>query len=405
MHTTLTDSLAPIRMWLDPAETEAQALGQLRNCANLPWTHGVAVMPDCHVGYGATVGSVIAMREAVSPGAVGVDLGCGMSAVPVDLAARDLPGSLTRVRAQIERDLPVGRGLHQHGADLRRLGLDTTYDWGAFWARFAALDAVDKATWTDSDKLRDRAHQQLGTLGSGNHFTEVCLDASDRVWLMLHSGSRHIGKTLADVHMAAAKELPHNQDLPDRDLAVFLAGTPEMDAYRTDLYWAQEYARLNRRVMLELVKAALAKALGRELTFGEEISCHHNYVSEETYDGVDLVVTRKGAISTEGGRRGIIPGSMGTGSYIVRGKEGAASDAAYRSASHGAGRRMSRTAARKLFTVADLQAQTEGVECRKDAGVVDEIPGAYKDLDQVIRAQSDLVEVEARLRTVLCVKG
>ena len=219
---------------------------------------------------------------------------------------------------------------------------------------------------------------------------------------MLHSGSRNIGKVLADVHMAAAKELPHNADLPDRDLAVFLNGTPEMVAYRNDLYWAQEYARLNRRVMMELAKAALSKALGRDVAYGDEISCHHNYVSEETYDGLDLIVTRKGAISTEGGRMGIIPGSMGTGSYIVRGR---ANDAAYRSASHGAGRKMSRTAARKLFSVADLQAQTEGVECRKDSGVVDEIPGAYKDLDAVMAQQDDLVDVVARLRTILCVKG
>jgi tRNA-splicing ligase RtcB len=402
VHTTLTGSAAPIRMWLDPAETEPGALAQLRNCADLPWTHGVAVMPDCHQGYGATVGSVIAMRDAVSPGAVGVDLGCGMSAVRTDLTAADLPDSLAGVRAQIERDLPVGRGLHQHGADLDRLGMVGETDWTRFWARFTALAALEQLPAGAADRLRTRAHQQLGTLGSGNHFAEVCLDEGDRVWLMLHSGSRHIGKQLADVHMAAARELPHNADLPDRDLSVFLAGTPQMTAYRNDLYWAQEYARLNRRVMMELIKAAVAKALGRAVGYDPEISCHHNYVSEETYDGLDLVVTRKGAISTAGGRPGIIPGSMGTGSYIVRGKE---NDAAYRSASHGAGRKMSRGAARRMFTVADLQAQTEGVECRKDVGVVDEIPGAYKDLDSVIAAQADLVEVQARLRTVLCVKG
>jgi len=402
MHTTLTDSAAPIRMWLDPAETESGAMRQLRNCADLPWTHGVAVMPDCHQGYGATVGSVIAMRDAVSPGAVGVDLVCGMSAVRTGLTASDLPDSLAGVRAQVERDLPGGRGLHQHGADLRRLGMQDETDWTVFWARFDALEAIDRASWTSADKLRTRSHQQLGTLGGGNHFVEVCLDADDRVWLMLHSGSRNIGKVLADVHMAAAKELPHNADLPDRDLAVFLNGTPEMVAYRNDLYWAQEYARLNRRVMMELAKAALSKALGRDVAYGDEISCHHNYVSEETYDGLDLIVTRKGAISTEGGRMGIIPGSMGTGSYIVRGK---ANDAAYRSASHGAGRKMSRTAARKLFSVADLQAQTEGVECRKDEGVLDEIPGSYKDLESVMAQQTDLVDVVARLRTLVCVKG
>jgi tRNA-splicing ligase RtcB (3'-phosphate/5'-hydroxy nucleic acid ligase) len=402
VHTTLTDSAAPIRMWLDPAETEPGAMRQLRNCADLPWTHGVAVMPDCHQGYGATVGSVIAMRDAVSPGAVGVDLGCGMSAVPTDLTAADLPDSLARVRAQIERDLPVGRGLHKDGADLRRIGMADEVDWAAFWARFDALDAVGRSSWTSADNLRKRAHQQLGTLGTGNHFVELCLDGQDRMWLMLHSGSRGVGKALADVHMERAKQLPHNRDLPDPDLAVFLNHTPQMAAYRTDLYWAQEYARLNRRVMVELAKAAVGKALHRRIAWGEETSCHHNYVSEETYDGLDLIVTRKGAISTEGGRLGIIPGSMGTGSYIVRGKE---NDAAYRSASHGAGRRMSRNAARKMFSVADLQAQTEGVECRKDSGVIDEIPAAYKDLDAVMAQQADLVDVVARLRTILCVKG
>ncbi len=399
---TLTDTAHPVRLWTDPADVEAGAITQLRNCANLPWTHGVAVMPDVHQGYGATVGSVIAMRDAVAPGAVGVDIGCGMSAVSTDLTANDLPDSLALVRAQIERDVPVGKGLHQHGANLARIGMDTEVDWDAFWGRFDGLHHIDNATWTDADKLRNRAHQQVGTLGGGNHFLEVCLDEDDRVWLMLHSGSRNIGKVLADLHIEQAKKLPHNADLPDPDLAVFLSGTPGMDAYRADLYWAQEYARLNRRVMMELMKAAVAKALGRPVDYSPEISCHHNYVSEETYDGLDLIVTRKGAISTADGRMGIIPGSMGTGSYIVRGK---GHEAAYRSASHGAGRKMSRGAARRQFSVADLVAQTEGVECRKDDGVVDEIPGAYKDLETVMAQQTDLVDVVHRLRTVVCVKG
>jgi tRNA-splicing ligase RtcB len=399
---TINDTRAPVRLWTDPAGVEESAIAQVRNCANLPWTHGVAVMPDVHHGYGATVGSVIAMRDAVSPGAVGVDIGCGMSAVRTDLTASDLPDSLAALRSQIERDVPVGRGLHQHGADLRRLGLDSAVDWPGFWAGFEHLHHLDDATWTDVDKLRHRAHQQLGTLGTGNHFCEVTLDEQERVWLMLHSGSRNIGNVLANVHIEKAKALPHNQDLPDPGLAVFLAGTPGMDAYRADLYWAQEYARLNRLVMLELMKAALAKALGRTIAYEPAISCHHNYVSEETYDGVELIVTRKGAISTADGRKGIIPGSMGTGSYIVSGR---ANEASYRSASHGAGRRMSRGAAKRMFTVEDLQAQTEGVECRKDADVIDEIPGAYKDLETVMSEQRDLVDVEARLRTILCVKG
>lgn len=399
---TLTGTAAPVRLWTDPETVEPGALTQLRNCAALPWTHGVAVMPDVHQGYGATVGSVVAMRDAVSPGAVGVDIGCGMSAVRTDLTASDLPDSLSRVRAQIERDVPVGRAGHREGPDLARLGMDDELDWAGFWRGFDQLHHLRDASWTSEDKLRGKAHQQLGSLGGGNHFVELCLDGDDRVWLMLHSGSRGIGNILANLHIEKAKALPHNQELPDRDLAVFLAGTPQMAAYRADLHWAQEYAQLNRRVMIELFKAALVRSLGRPIGFEPEVSCHHNYVAEETYDGVELIVTRKGAISTEGGRKGIIPGSMGTGSFIV---SGLGNEQAYRSASHGAGRRMSRGAARRQFSVADLQAQTEGVECRKDAGVIDEIPGAYKDLDTVMAQQTDLVRVEHRLRTVLCVKG
>lgn len=401
MH-TLTGTAAPVRLWADPESVEPGALTQLRNCANLPWTHGVAVMPDVHQGYGATVGSVVAMRGAVSPGAVGVDIGCGMSAVRTDLTATDLPDSLARVRAQVERAVPVGRAGHREGPDLARLGLEHDYDWAGFWSGFERLHHLRDASWTSEDKLRAKAHQQLGSLGSGNHFLEVCLDGEDRVWLMLHSGSRGIGNILANLHIERAKQLPHNQDLPDRDLAVFLSGTPAMDAYRSDLYWAQEYARLNRYVMMELFQTALGRGLGRTVAFEPGVSCHHNYVSEETYDGVELVVTRKGAISTEGGRMGIIPGSMGTGSFIV---SGLGNPESYCSASHGAGRRMSRAAARRQFSVADLQAQTEGVECRTDAGVLDEIPGAYKDLDAVMARQTDLVRVEHRLRTILCVKG
>jgi tRNA-splicing ligase RtcB len=223
------------------------------------------------------------------------------------------------------------------------------------------------------------------------------------VWLMLHSGSRNVGKELAERHIEKAKTLPHNQDLPDRDLAVFLANTPEMAAYRNDLFWAQEYARRNRVVMMGLTKEAVVRSLpGLNIVFGEEISCHHNYVSEETYDGLDLLITRKGAISTREGRLGVIPGSMGTGSYIVR---GLANEASFCSASHGAGRKMSRGEAKRRFTTEDLAAQTAGVECRKDQGVVDEIPGAYKDLAAVMAQQTDLVEIVTKLETRLCVKG
>jgi tRNA-splicing ligase RtcB len=245
----------------------------------------------------------------------------------------------------------------------------------------------------------------MGTLGGGNHFIEVCLEQggpdAGRVWLMLHSGSRNIGKELAERHIAAARKLPHNADLPDRDLAVFLAGTPEMDAYRRDLWWAQEYARRNRAVMLALL-CEVVRDWFPQAGFDEVISCHHNYVAEESYDGVELLVTRKGAIRAGTGELGIIPGSMGTGSYIVRGR---GNPDAYHSASHGAGRRMSRGQAKRTYSTADLAAQTKGVECRKDAGVVDEIPSAYKSIDAVMAQQADLVEVVAHLKQVVCVKG
>jgi tRNA-splicing ligase RtcB len=249
--------------------------------------------------------------------------------------------------------------------------------------------------------LERKAGQQLGTLGGGNHFIELCLDTDDAVWLMLHSGSRNIGKTLAEVHMARARKLEHNQALKDRDLSVFLAGTPEMAAYRRDLFWAQEYARLNRAVMLRLYKEVLEERFP-SVTFGEEVHCHHNYVAEEVHFGEELVVTRKGAIRAAVGQLGIIPGSMGTKSYIVRGRGNAE---AFESASHGAGRRMSRGKAKQNFTLEDLRAQTEGVECRKDHGVLDEIPRAYKDIDKVMAQQEDLVEIVAELKQVLCVKG
>ena len=351
-------------------------------------------MPDVHVGKGATVGSVIAMRDAVCPAAVGVDIGCGMAAVRTDLVADDLPDDLSGLRSAIESKVPVGFTSHARPVDLRPLQVGG--GWGDFWQRFDELhDGVQK--------LDGRAHKQLGTLGGGNHFIEVCLDDDDAVWVMLHSGSRNIGKELAERHMSIAAKLPHNADLPDRDLAVFLSGTAEMDAYRHDLEWAQEYAARNRRVMLALVCAAVAETFAaRTVRFDDPISCHHNYVAAEYIDGLELLVTRKGAIRAGHGELGLIPGSMGTGSYVVRGVGSAAS---FYSASHGAGRRMSRSRARRTFTPEDLVAQTTGVESRKDAGVLDEIPAAYKDIDSVIAAQTDLVEVVAHLRQVVCVKG
>ncbi|MET8424605.1 RtcB family protein [Nocardia sp. NPDC004860] len=402
----LRGTRAQTLMWAHEHEVEPAALQQLRNIAQLKWVYGVRVMPDVHLGKGATVGSVIAMKDAVAPAAVGVDIGCGMEAVLTSLTAADLPDNLHSLRSRIEAVLPVGFASHHDPVNVNRLnaevfgqraaGTTLRAGWDRFWKTFDSLDPAVQAR-------ESKAHKQMGTLGGGNHFQELCIDTEQRVWILLHSGSRNIGKELAERHMTVARRLPHNADLPDRDLAVFLSGTPEMDAYRHDLTWAQEYAARNRAVMLALVcKAVRDEFHGLDVRFDDPISCHHNYVAEELIDGIPMLVTRKGAVRAGAGDLALIPGSMGTRSYVVRGKGNPAS---FQSASHGAGRRMSRNAAKRQFTVADLVAQTEGVESRKDAGVIDEIPAAYKDIDQVIAAQSDLVDIVATLRQVLCVKG
>ncbi|UFS96156.1 RtcB family protein [Nocardia huaxiensis] len=402
----LRGTKAQTLMWAHEHEIEAAALQQLRNISRLEWVHGVRVMPDVHLGKGATVGSVIAMKDAVAPAAVGVDIGCGMEAVRTSLTAAQLPDDLRSLRSRIEAAVPVGFAKHDDPVNVHRLNAEVSGQrsagttmragWEKFWKSFGSLHEGVQS-------LESKAHKQIGTLGGGNHFCEVCLDLEGNVWILLHSGSRNIGKELAERHMAIARALPHNQNLVDRDLAVFLANTSEMDAYRRDLMWAQEYAARNRAVMLALVcKAVRDEFAGLEVGFDEPISCHHNYVAEEVIDGIPMLVTRKGAVRAGDGDLALIPGSMGTRSYVVRGK---GSPASYQSASHGAGRRMSRSAAKRQFTVADLVAQTEGVESRKDIGVLDEIPAAYKDIDAVIEAQGDLVDVVATLRQVLCVKG
>jgi len=371
--------------WADPGQIESVALDQLRNIAKLPWVfHHVAAMADVHYGKGATVGSVIAMKDAVSPAAVGGDIGCGMAAVRTSLAARDLPDSLGGLRSEIERAIPVG--FEQHRKPVQG---DPE-----LWRDFQELTPAVR-------DLETKARHQLGTLGGGNHFIELCLDTEDRVWLMLHSGSRNIGKTLADIHIGRAKKLAHNQRLPDRDLAVFLAGTREMTEYRRDLFWAQRYARANREAMLQLYQDVLRR-FRPDVRFADGVHCHHNYVAEEVHFGEEVLVTRKGAIRAGKGELGIIPGSMGTRSYVVR---GLGNPDSFESASHGAGRRMSRSEAKRRYSVKDLREQTQGVECRKDGGVLDEIPAAYKDIGQVMEQQRDLVEVVAELRQVLCVKG
>ncbi|MGO1505054.1 MAG: RtcB family protein [Brachybacterium sp.] len=396
---TLPGTAAPVRMWLPEQEADAAALAQLRNIASLPWVHGVRVMPDMHLGIGATVGSVIAMRGAVSPAAVGVDIGCGVAALRTDLHEEDLE-DLGALRSAIEEVVPVG--FHEHREPLSPSTLTTL---GArdgldrFWDGFAALPE-------QVHKREAKARRQLGTMGGGNHFAELCVDSRDgRVWITLHSGSRNIGKEVADVHIHRAKGLVHNADLEDRNLAVFLADSPGMDAYVRDVHWAQEYAARSREVMIGLLRQQITRhweARGRDVSFDMPVNCHHNYLSIEQIDGEDMVITRKGAISTRDGDLALIPGSMGVGSYIVR---GLANPDSFYSASHGAGRTMSRNAARKNFTLADLERQTRGVEVRKDKGVLDEIPGAYKNLHAVMRHQSDLVAPVAHLQTVLCVKG
>lgn len=376
-----------VLIWSPLHEVESGALTQLRNTTSVPWVfHHVAAMPDVHLGTGATVGSVVAMKGALSPSMVGVDIGCGMGAIKTNLTAKDLPESLKSLRRDIESNIPVGFNDHRDPVK----GVQTLSLWRDF-----------KNLHPKVQKDQQKAMKQCGSLGGGNHFVEVCLDTEQNVWIMLHSGSRNIGKTLAEIHISAAKKLAHNADIPDPDLAAFLVGTPEMTAYRHDLLWAQDYAMENRRTMFKLLQAVMVKHFP-SITFGDPILCHHNYVAEECHFGENVLVTRKGAIRAGKGEMGIIPGSMGTKSYIVR---GLGNPDSFESASHGAGRRMSRGKAKKMFTTADLEEQTKGVECRKDQSVVDEIPGAYKDIDVVMANQTDLVEVVATLKQILCVKG
>ena len=393
---TIEGRKVPVKVWT--GEIEASARQQLANIAQLPIVHHhVAAMPDVHTGIGATVGSVIATKKAIIPAAVGVDIGCGMIAARTSISANDLNEKLLRkLFDQISRDVPVGRDQHS-GRDVPgeaakpfAPGLQRIY------AKHPGLrkGVANANAWVC----------QLGTLGGGNHFIELCLDEADRVWVMLHSGSRGIGNRIGSYFIALARDEMARLDahLPDADLAYLSEGTRHFDDYVEAVSWAQGYARENRNEMMRRVLAALARHLPPFEVTTEAVNCHHNYVSREHHYGADVWVTRKGAIRAGRGELGIIPGSMGAKSYIVRGKGNAES---FDSCAHGAGRRMSRTEAKKTFTSADLAQQTRAVVCRKDAGVVDEIPGAYKDIDEVMANQTDLVEVVHTLRQVLCVKG
>ncbi|MGV2866369.1 RtcB family protein [Achromobacter sp. AGC39] len=393
----------PIKIWTSDIEDEA--LQQAKNLARLPFIagNGVALMPDVHAGKGSTIGSVIATDKAIIPAAVGVDIGCGMNAVRLSLKASDLPDSLVAIRNQIERDVPLGAGgAHKTASDavIRNAG------------RLPAsthLNKIFDGLYKERGEGYERAHlkacQQLGTLGSGNHFIELCLDENQDVWIMLHSGSRGIGNMIGSYYIEKAKRRMegHFIHLPDTDLAYIPEDTDDFRDYMDAVEWAQAYALENRQVMMERVIAALRRHIPIDFTITQEaINCHHNYVARENHYGKNLWVTRKGAIRAREGDLGIIPGSMGQRSYIVRGKGNADS---YCSCSHGAGRRMSRAKARKLFNLDDLKAQTEGVECRKDDAVLDEIPGAYKSIDEVMANQTDLIDVVHVLKQVLCVKG
>ena len=386
----------PVKIWTN--EVDDNSKRQLANIAALPFVHHhVAAMPDVHLGIGATVGSVIATQHAIIPAAVGVDIGCGMCAARTSLRAADLDEKhLHAVFAQISRDVPVGRGQHRE----ERAAVS---DAKRFEPGLAAILAKHPKLAPRGGHEQDWVCQ-LGSLGGGNHFIELCLDESGQAWVMLHSGSRGIGNRVGTYFIERAREraLLMNRELPDEDLAWLDEGSPEFADYMQAVGWAQDYARVNRAVMMELVLAAMRRHLRPFEVTAEAVNCHHNYVEREHHFGADVWVTRKGAIRAGAGDLGIIPGSMGAKSYIVHGKGNADS---FHSCAHGAGRKMSRNAAHKRFTAADLAAQTEGVVCRKDAGVVDEIPGAYKDIDQVMENQADLVEVVHTLKQVLCVKG
>ncbi len=379
-------------------DVDSRALDQLKNLAQLPFVHHhIAAMPDVHAGIGATVGSVIPTQGALIPAAVGVDIGCGMNAVRLSLSASQLPDNLKSLRGAIERVVPVGFSAHRDPAvkasTLRALevGLD------GITAKHPGITKMMKQferTWSC----------QLGSLGGGNHFIELCLDEADRVWVMLHSGSRGVGNVIGNYFIQLAKKdmESHLRQLPDRDLAYFSEGNAHFDDYLTAVSWAQDYAWQNRKAMMTLILAALQEKLPPFEATSEAINCHHNYVATERHFDATVFVTRKGAIRAGEGELGIIPGSMGARSYIVRGKGNADS---FCSCAHGAGRKMSRSAAKQRFTARDLEDQTAGVECRKDVGVLDEIPGAYKDIDQVMARQTDLVDVVHTLKQVLCVKG
>ena len=394
----------PIKAWIDGVNLEDQAKEQLQNIAQLPIIHShIAVMPDVHLGKGATIGSVIPTLKAIIPNAVGVDLGCGMTAVKTTLFAKDLPDNLLAVRTAIEKAVPHGRTNNGKAVNDKGAWTDIPKLTSDLWKLHLELQfnkMVDK--YPEIGQCNNIAH--LGTLGTGNHFIELCLDENQQVWVMLHSGSRGVGNRIASTFIAKAKQdmENHQTHLPDKELAYLKEGSPYFDDYVEGVTWAQEFASINRKIMMELTLEALKSELKPFETTELAVNCHHNYVSKENHFGEDVYLTRKGAVSAKAGELGIIPGSMGAKSFIVR---GLGNPESFNSCSHGAGRVMSRTAAKKAYTVEDQIKATEGVECRKDESVIDEIPMAYKNIEDVMKAQDDLVEVVHTLKQVVCVKG
>ena len=393
----------PIKMWTQDVPVEDEAREQLINTARMPFIYRhLAVMPDVHLGKGSTIGSVIPTQGAIIPAAVGVDIGCGMMAACTTLLASDLPDNLHALRTAIERAVPhgrtVGRGRRDEGS------WDTppeTVD--AMWA--GLLEGFTRITDRHPCLKNTNNRKHLGTLGTGNHFIEVCLDEADRVWFMLHSGSRGVGNAIGSHFIGLAQKdmQQHIAKLPNRDLAYFAEGSQHFDDYVEAVGWAQDFARRNRLLMMQNVIAAARGVIAQPFSASvEAVNCHHNYVQRETHFGAEVLVTRKGAVSAQKGELGIIPGSMGARSFIVR---GLGNEESFCSCSHGAGRTMSRNEARRRFTVADQERATAHVECRKDADVIDEIPMAYKDIDAVMHAQRELVEVVHTLHQVVCVKG
>ena len=391
--------LVPVKVWSDIDTVETSAIQQLTNISSLPFVFKhVAAMPDVHLGVGATVGSVIATKGAVIPAAIGVDIGCGMMAVKLNVDVNKLKDKCAQIRHSIERSVPVGFAAHKNATS------DMMHWTG--WQDWDKLYASKYRRVTESE-LKAKALKQLGTLGGGNHFIELCEDTEGGAWVMLHSGSRGIGNNLASLYIDNAKADMKRMfiTLPDPDLAYYVENTKEYDQYMFDLMWAQDYAKANREFMMKSILKDISHALGlagEPLPILMEVNCHHNYASKENHYGENVLITRKGAIRARTADLGIIPGSMGAKSFIVR---GLGNHESFNSCSHGAGRKMSRTKAKATFTVDDLRNQTAGVDCRKDDGVLDEIPGAYKDIDVVMENQKDLVEIVAQLKQFMCIKG